>query len=356
MNAPLKDYLEPELTPARLARNRAAIESKLARSSLPIWRYLLGTTAVVALTATAWLVWPREAAVDRPVWALAPDARFAASDTPTSVALDDGSVIELDAHTSLRGVARTANEVTLELEHGEATFEVSHDPRRAFRVSSGDVSVRVIGTRFEVSREAGHVAVVVERGRVEVRRGEELVVLGAGERWSGEEWIAEATLDEAPALEPAPIEEVEEEIEEVAVREPARERRVREEETDPADAARALFEAAQAARRGGRPDRAAALFAELVEQHPGDPRAGLAAFELGRIRLDVMHDVGGSIEALERALDLAPHGGFRQDALARLVLLYDRRGDLARCHEAQSRYLLDYPDGVHLSEVTSHCD
>ena len=358
---PLSEYLEPELSPARLARNRAAIEAKLARGATPLFRWALGGTLVggLALTAVALSMRPAPTALTaRPVWALSPDARFAASDEATSVALDDGSVIELDPHTSLRGVSRSAGEVTLELEHGEATFEVAHNPERSFRVASGDVSVRVIGTRFEVSREAGHVTVEVERGRVEVQRGEELVVLGAGQRWSGEEWIAHAEVEA-----PVPADAIEPEVTEVVgpAATPARRGAEgrdgeRPRETEPEDAARALFEAAQAARRGGRPDRAAALFAELIEQHPHDPRAGLAAFELGRIRLDVMHDVRGSIEALERSLDLAPHGGFRQDALARLVLLYDRVGDNGRCREAQSRYLSDFPDGVHLSDVTSHCE
>lgn len=350
---PLSEYLEPELSPARLARNRAAIEAKLARGATPLLRWALGGSLACGMAAAGLLLWTRPAPsveTARPVWALSPDARFAASDEATAVALDDGSVIELDPHTSLRGVSRSASEVTLELEHGEATFEVTPNPGRAFRVASGDVSVRVIGTRFEVSREAGHVTVEVERGRVEVQRGEETVVLGAGERWSGEEWITNAAV-EAPASPEASEPEVTE-----VVRPTGPRRDERPAETEPEDAARALFEAAQAARRGGRPDRAAALFAELVEQHPHDPRAGLAAFELGRIRLDVMHDVRGSIEALERSLDLAPHGGFRQDALARLVLLYDRVGDDSRCREAQSRYLSDFPDGVHLSDVTARCE
>ena len=122
------------------------------------------------------------------------------------------------------------------------------------------------------------------------------------------------------------------------------------------DQARTLFEAAREARREGRSERAAALFAELVDQHPRDDRAPLAAFELGRLRLDVLHDTPGAVEALERSLALSPRASFRQDALARLVSAYDRAGRGGECREVRDRYLREYPDGVHALEVGSLCE
>jgi len=351
----LGENLYPELPPARLARNRAAIETKLAGRGR-MWRSLgvgaLGAGAIAAIGLIAFVMWPAstpEVATSEPVWVISPGARVTASAQPSAVQLDDGSRIELSPHASIVGVARSEAELSLELETGEAAFEVALDAHRTFRVRSGDVLVQVLGTAFTVERSEGRVTVAVSRGRVEVLRGEERSVLGAGDRWSAEERVS---LAPEPAVDEGGIERGDDVIE----AEPTTLGRSRGVEAPIAEPARALFEAAQIARREGRPDRAAALFAELVEQYPGDARAGLAAFELGRIRLDVMHDVPGSIEALERSLALSRNGGFRQDALARLVLLYARSSETARCLEAQSRYLSDYPDGVHLLEVRSACE
>jgi transmembrane sensor len=361
----LGDHLEPALSPARLARNRAAIEARLATGRSRWWSAALVGGTLAAAAAVVTVAWPpaetAPTALGSTVWPVSTGARVAAADEATTVTLDDGSVVALEPHTSVRGAARSAGDIALEVEHGEAHFDVAHDDARTFRVVSGDVEVRVIGTAFSVAREAGRVNVVVARGRVEVRRGGVTSVLGPGDRWGGDEWVSDDETDVEPApVAPEPAGEEASlsrprarDIGRSLAREPADDGRA---EGADAEDARALFSAAQAARRGGRPDHAAALFAELVAQHPDDPRAGLAAFELGRIRLDVMHDTRGSIEALERALALSPRGGFREDALARLVVLYDRTGAHARCREARSRYLADHPDGVHATEVGSLCD
>jgi transmembrane sensor len=190
------------------------------------------------------------------------------------------------------------------------------------------------------------VSVDVERGRVEVHRGGDVVVLGPTERWEGAEQIPPP--DVAPVAPPEP--EIAPEPEHVRSTSSRASSEAAEEE------GRTLFEAAREARREGRSDRAAALFAELVDQHPRDARAPLAAFELGRLRLDVLHDTAGAIEALERSLTLAPGASFRQDALARLVSAYDRAGRASACRDSRDRYLREYPDGVHALEVGSLCE
>ena len=100
---------------------------------------------------------------------------------------------KLDQGASLRGVVAELHEVALEVETGRATFDVARDPAREFRVEAGEVRVIVVGTRFSVQRVDGRVSVEVERGRVEVHRGTDLVVLGPTERWEGAE--------ESPAVE-----------------------------------------------------------------------------------------------------------------------------------------------------------
>jgi len=119
--------------------------------------------------------------------------------------------------------------------------------------------------------------------------------------------------------------------------------------------AEGLFDHANLARRAGRLDDAAELYGQLVASHPGDRRAPLAAFELGRLRMDSLRDMRGAVRALERALKLAPQGTFAEDALARLVLAQEALHDTTACSRARTRYLARYPEGVHAQHVAERC-
>ena len=71
------------------------------------------------------------------------------------------------------------------LENGEVHFEVP--PRRErseFVVRAGAVIVRVVGTKFDVSRRAERALVAVQRGRVRVEYSGRTSVLEAGETWA----------------------------------------------------------------------------------------------------------------------------------------------------------------------------
>lgn len=82
--------------------------------------------------------------------------------------LDDGSTLELNAATAL-SVQFTAAERRVKLEAGEAHFAVAHDTTRPFIVNAGGVSVRAVGTAFNVRYAAdGAVEVIVTEGKVTV--------------------------------------------------------------------------------------------------------------------------------------------------------------------------------------------
>lgn len=84
-----------------------------------------------------------------------------------AVALEDGSRVELNTNTRL--TARISEETrTVELERGEAYFEIAHDETRPFIVEAGDRRVTVLGTKFTVRREAGEVEVIVTEGKVRI--------------------------------------------------------------------------------------------------------------------------------------------------------------------------------------------
>lgn len=82
--------------------------------------------------------------------------------------LDDGSTLELNAATAVR-VQFTAAERRVQLEAGEAHFAVAHDTTRPFIVNAGGVSVRAVGTAFNVRYATdGAVEVIVTEGKVRV--------------------------------------------------------------------------------------------------------------------------------------------------------------------------------------------
>jgi transmembrane sensor len=84
-----------------------------------------------------------------------------------SVALPDGSVVQLATDTLLK-VEISADSRKVRLEKGEALFTVVHE-ERPFEVEAGEGVIRDIGTRFDVRRDEGRVAVAVLDGAVEIR-------------------------------------------------------------------------------------------------------------------------------------------------------------------------------------------
>jgi transmembrane sensor len=100
--------------------------------------------------------------------------------------LEDGSTIRLNRGANVQ-VAFSAGERRVRLERGEADFAVAKDPARAFVVESGGVSVRAVGTAFNVRLAEQAVEVIVTEGIVAVARGNasnggEWRALSAGER------------------------------------------------------------------------------------------------------------------------------------------------------------------------------
>jgi TolA-binding protein len=78
----------------------------------------------------------------------------------------------------------------------------------------------------------------------------------------------------------------------------------------------ALFAAADAARLAGRPTDAVAPLTAIFTRHPDDPRAAVAAYQLGRVLAFDLHDRARAAAAFARAHDLDPRGPLAADAAA----------------------------------------
>jgi len=210
------------------------------------------------------------------------------------------------------------------------------------------VRVEVVGTQFAVELfedEEGPYAV-----EVRVRRGTVSVAssVGEGELPAPERLVHtgdELRISLAPRPGRAP---------ELASAPTTRRRRppaARAETQGP----RELFAAAREADRGGDLQAAIGHYQRLLAEHPGDARAALAAYELGRIRMDRQHDLPGAARAFERARTLAPRAALSDDAMARLVRIYERVGPRARCQQYRDTYLSSFEEGRHRADVEARC-
>ena len=82
-----------------------------------------------------------------------------------SVPLQDGSNITLNTGSKVR-VDLDQEERRINLEQGEAFFEVAKDPKRPFIVQAGNKRVIAVGTQFSVRRQGDDVQIVVTEGAV----------------------------------------------------------------------------------------------------------------------------------------------------------------------------------------------
>jgi transmembrane sensor len=87
----------------------------------------------------------------------------------STVPLADGSKITLNTNSQIH-VALNASERRIELDQGEAYFEVAKDAARPFIVAVADKRVVAVGTKFAVRRERDEIRVVVTEGRVRIER------------------------------------------------------------------------------------------------------------------------------------------------------------------------------------------
>jgi len=84
-----------------------------------------------------------------------------------TITLSDGSRVTLGGASKLTGEF-TPDGRTLELVSGNAYFDIARDEARPLTVHTGDVNVRVLGTRFDIKTRPDFVAVAVDHGHVRV--------------------------------------------------------------------------------------------------------------------------------------------------------------------------------------------
>lgn len=367
-----RQYVEPELGEARVVQLWAGVSRRLDHDSRVsrFWpRFaVLGPLAAVACVAVLYFFGAFRAS--------APDgselqaASLSTQGDALAMTLQDGSQLEVGPRSRVELAEVREKQVVVELAQGRVLCDVIPSRERVFAVHAGGVEVRVLGTRFSVERSTGaqleRVEVRVERGRVEVRRKDgssppRLLI-------AGESWVVEGRPGTPEGLATgSALDRSAEGVLDRDVPEPpegAGKAAVPPAETSPpaprakavpGEKARELLQQATEARRAGRFADAARAYQELAQHHGADSRAGLAAFELGRLRMDHLGDDAGAAVALQQALASSGAAGFREDALARLVRAYARLGQTGRCDKARQQYLDLHPRGVHVEQVRGLC-
>lgn len=118
---------------------------------------LLAAAACLALGAFLWL---------RPVAPSTGNYQVIAS-TSREIHLPDGSLATLNGDSRIETDYTTA-ERRIRLVRGEALFTVAKNPDRPFFVTAGPITVRAVGTAFNVRLGASAVEVLVTEGKVRV--------------------------------------------------------------------------------------------------------------------------------------------------------------------------------------------
>jgi len=360
--------LVPSWDAERMMRNLEQIEHRLeSKRGVRPWAIALAAlTTPVALIGLVLVLWPASPPGLVPmahtspmpvVTAQAPATETRFGDGSTATALTQGAVLEL----------RTTSETELVVvaKSGSFRFDVVPNPERQFVVDAGNVTVRVLGTRFVVTRQDERAEVRVERGRVEVSWPNGRTELGV----DGSGWFP-------PLPEPAPASAAAVEPVSAAAKTTVstNERAQFIELTRKGDyhaayaiidrapqlfvgSAEDLMMAADAARLSNHPQQAVGYLQRITKEHPSDSRAPLAAFTLGRIYMSQLRQPVAAARAFAQVRQLAPTGALVEDALAREAEALEQAGQHGAAQKLVEVYLKQYPTGrrsERLRELVNH--
>ena len=248
----------------------------------------------------------------------------------------DGSRLELSRSAKIDVRNESPKRVELAQSEGRVHYQVTHVPGRTFVVAARGVQVQVKGTVFVVDIESGKVSVSVEEGRVRVAASSGEVELGAGDELStpvDQEMPADTAGEAAPA----------------AAGPTARPRAPRSEAAS-SPSASALLERADAERLSGDLAAAAATLRELLGRYPGDRRAALASFTLGKVER-ARDRAAEAAKAFQTSFSLAPDGSVAEDALAEEAVAWAAANNPAAARAAAELYTRRFPVGTHAGRM-----
>ncbi|MBK6812338.1 MAG: FecR domain-containing protein [Sandaracinaceae bacterium] len=399
------EWVQEDWSDERLRRGRVALERAADRRRRTRQAAAASGAALLAVAASVVaFTWPRERgdllAGFSPIGIMTTGADLDA-DVPGALRFHDGSMaIPLGTDTAMATSLDEPDRAGLELLGGSARFDVIPRPARSFDVQVGTVRVSVLGTRFDVRRQARHVMVHVMRGRVRVQwlGGERILTASQSGLFplelpgAGAGADAGVTNSEAAATAPEEVAPESEEFDLDFTLDPPEELLGAEGEAsatereggagarpgprdwrtlaragsydDAYEASRGvtvgdsmtdLMLAADTARLTGHLGEAVTHLERAIGLHPSDRRAHLAAFTLGRVRLQ-QGQPANAARAFLRAQQLDTGGVMREAALAREVQAHARAGNRDAARRRAQAYLTQFPNGRHAGSVRAYAN
>lgn len=347
---PLREALRDPVNDAAVARMWHAIEARQGRARRQRgWILPAMAATVLAGLGALYAARPDPALLAGP----APEGPLLTAEKTEFVGLDtvgegpraqrfaDGSVLEAAGETRIEGLAFTAHEVTLLLERGSVEVSVPPGGPRRWTIEAKLARVEVLGTRFSVTRSEERVEVAVSEGTVLVRstllpEGVRRLVAGQAVR-----------IEDAPQAEPPkPTSSADPEAEPLGPVVPPRPSSAGGRPTSPATVVTELMRRADAARLAGDPALAELLLERVVRGSPRDPRAPLAAFTLGVIRMD-RGDLPRALEAFRLSIALGAPATLQEDCYLRSVEAELRSSRPERARATSEEYRRKFPAGRH---------
>lgn len=141
----------------------SALEKKKSVKLGALNKAITTVVAVIGISLTVLLGFNQYQA-----WQAAPVMQLAKSNPVgriTTQTLDDGSKVTLSANSEMQ-VTYYRHQRHIQLNRGEAIFEVNKDIERPFIVETDTAKVTVLGTRFAVNKLSNLVRISVDHGRV----------------------------------------------------------------------------------------------------------------------------------------------------------------------------------------------
>ncbi|MFC0117800.1 FecR family protein [Pseudoalteromonas xiamenensis] len=166
----------------KVAEKVPSEEAADIRSSVPQsgWKWFAVAAATLLLSFSSW--WFSNADKLKNEVVVSKAQHFDASG-PKDVNLSDGTLVNLNRHAKLQFKESGAQRMAT-LSEGEAYFEVKRDENRPFTVFTGNATVQVLGTAFNIDKTLVGTQVDVFHGKVSVstQQGNKRVELTKGMR------------------------------------------------------------------------------------------------------------------------------------------------------------------------------
>lgn len=165
--------------------SRADHETKDSRTTKTIWSKAgFSSAAAVALVAALFaLDTSLPGPTSQPQYQTAKSAAYQSQQQQfitavgenNSASLADGSIVYLNGDTALT-VNHNEKSREVSLPHGQAYFDIAHEPQRPFIVQLDTASVQVVGTAFDIDRLTNKTEIRVYEGIVKVNADKTLML------------------------------------------------------------------------------------------------------------------------------------------------------------------------------------